>query len=257
MKGQSSTSARTKVAEETKSGKGAADRTGVLIVNSHPITRIGLAQLINNQLDLVVYDEAGTAAQALNALDTSKPNLVLSEIALPDKSGLELIKDIEAIRPGLPVLVISMRDEAFYAERALRAGARGYITKDESATELMNAIRQVLEGKIYLSQRISTQILESSLAGDPRRVRSSIAGLSDREFEVLELIGRALSTRDIAKRLHLSVKTVQAHRVNVKRKLRLKTSAELIRYAARWIDHERLNFSNASARSKKSYEYNA
>jgi DNA-binding NarL/FixJ family response regulator len=199
----------------------------VLIVNSHPITRIGLAQVINNQLDLVVYDEAGTAAKALDALNTSKPNLVVSEIALSDKSGLELIKDIKAIRPGQPVLVISMQDEAFYAERALRAGARGYITKHESAEELMNAIRQVLDGKIYVSPRISTHILETSLAGNARPVRSSIEGLSDREFEVFELIGQGLSTRDIAKRLHLSVKTVQVHRVNVKRKLHVKTSPEL------------------------------
>jgi DNA-binding NarL/FixJ family response regulator len=250
MKVQSSISAGTK-GRQNKSGKEATDRTGVLIVNSHPITRIGLAQLINKQLDLVVYDEAGTAAKALDALNTGKPNLVLSEIALPDKSGLELIKDIKAIRPGLPVLVISMQDEAFYAERALRAGARGYITKHESAEELMNAIRQVLDGKIYVSQRISTHILETSLAGNATGVRSSIAGLSDREFEVFELIGRALSTRDIAKRLHLSAKTVQAHRVNVKRKLHVKTSPELICYAARWIEHARLNISNGSGRSKK------
>ena len=132
MKVQSSIAAATKVGVLTKSGKGATDRIRVLIVNSHPITRMGLAQLINNQLDLVVCDEAGTAAKALDALNGSKPNLVLSEIALPDKSGLELIKDIKAIRPGLPVLVISMQDEAFYAERALRAGARGYITKHAS-----------------------------------------------------------------------------------------------------------------------------
>src|SRR6516162_2885623 len=251
MKVQSSIAAATKVGVLTKSGKGATDRIRVLIVNSHPITRMGLAQLINNQLDLVVCDEAGTAAKALDALNGSKPNLVLSEIALPDKSGLELIKDIKAIRPGLPVLVISMQDEAFHAERALRAGARGYITKHESAEELMNAIRQVLDGKIYVSKRISSHILETSLAGNARPVRWSIEQLSDREFEVFELIGQGLSTHDIAKRLHLSLKTVQAHGANVKRKLDLKTSSKLISYAARWIEHRRSNISSASAGSLK------
>ena len=249
MKVQSSIAAATKVGVLTKSGKGATDRIRVLIVNSHPITRMGLAQLINNQLDLVVCDETGTAAKALDALNGSKPNLVLSEIALPDKSGLELIKDIKAIRPGLPVLVISMQDEAFYAERALRAGARGYITKHESVEELMNALRHVLDGEIYVSKRISSHILETSLAGNARPVRSSIEQLSDREFEVFELIGQGLSTRDIAKTLHLSPKTVQVHRVNVTRKLHLETISKLISYAARWIEHRRSNIPNASARS--------
>jgi DNA-binding NarL/FixJ family response regulator len=237
MKVQSSISAATRTGGQTKSARGATDRMGVLIVNGHPITRMGLAQLINSQLDLVVCDEAGTAAKALDALNASKPNLVLSEIALHDKSGLELIKDIKAIRPGLPVLVISMQDEAFHAGRALRAGARGYITKHESAEELMNAIRHVLDGNIYVSKRISGHILETSLAGNP--VRSSIEQLSDREFEVSELIGQGLSTHDIAKRLYLSVKTVQVHRLNVKRKLHLETSSKLISYAARWIEHRR------------------
>jgi DNA-binding NarL/FixJ family response regulator len=249
MKVQSFISAATRAGGQTKSAKGATDRMGVLIVNGHAITRMGLAQLINNELDLVVCDEAGTAAKALDALNASKPNLVISEIALPDKSGLELIKDIKAIRPGLPVLVISMQDEAFHAERALRAGARGYITKHESAEELMNAIRRILDGKIYVSKRISSHILETSLAGNARPVRSSIEQLSDREFEVFELIGQGLSTDDIAKRLYLSVKTVQVHRANAKRKLHLKTSSKLISYAARWIEHQRSNISNASVRS--------
>ena len=251
MKVQSSIGSATKVGGQTKSAKGATDRMGVLIVNSHPITRMGLAQLINNELDLVVCDEAGTAAKALDALNASKPNLVLSEIALPDKSGLELIKDIKAIRPGLPVLVISMQDEAFHAERALRAGARGYITKHESAEELMHAIRHVLDGKIYVSKRISSHILETSLAGNAGPVRSSIEQLSDREFEVFQLTGQGLSTHDIAKRLYLSVRTVQVHRLNVRRKLHLETSSKLISYAARWIEDRRSNFSSASARSLK------
>ena len=138
---------------------------------------------------------------------------------------------------------------AFHAERALRAGARGYITKHESAEELMNAIRQVLDGKIYVSKMISSHILETSLAGNARPVRSSIEQLSDREFEVFELIGKGVSTHDIAKRLYLSVKTVQVHRLNVKRKLHLETSSKLISYAARWIEHRRSNIPNASVRS--------
>ena len=197
---------------------------------------MGLAQLINDQPDLVVCDEAGDAAGALEALKENGANLVLSEIALPDKSGLELIRDIKAMRPGLPVLVISMHDESLYAERALHAGARGYIMKDATGEQLMDAIRQVLSGKMYVSKKISSHVVEAFSGGSSASsTRLSVEQLSAREFQVFELIGLGLSTSKIARRLSLSVKTVNAHRVQIKKKLHIKTAPELISFAARWL----------------------
>lgn len=161
--------------------------------------------------------------------------MCLPDITLPGKSGLELIKDIKAMRSELPVLVVSMHDESLYADRVLRAGARGYITKHEGGEKLMRAIRHVLGGKIYVSERISAHILEIFSGGQAASERSSIEQLSDREFQVFELIGEGLSAREIARRLHLSPKTVDAHRANIKEKLNIKVSSELISYAARWM----------------------
>jgi DNA-binding NarL/FixJ family response regulator len=212
-------------------------RTRLLIVDDHPITRAGLVHLINRQPDMVVCGEAKNAAEALNAVDAGKPDLVLADIALPGKSGLELIKDIKAIHPGLPTLVISMHDESLYAERVLRAGARGYITKHEGGEKLMQAIRHVLSGQIYVSEKMSAHILKILSGEQAAPVRSLIAQLSDREFEVFELLGEGVSAHEIARRLHISTKTVDAHRANIKKKLIIKTTSELISYAARWMEH--------------------
>jgi DNA-binding NarL/FixJ family response regulator len=214
-----------------------ANRKRVLIVDDHPMTRSGLAHLINHQADLEVCGEAADAADAISALDACDPDLVLVDITLPDKNGLELIKDIRALRPALPILVVSMHDESIYAERVLRAGARGYIMKREGGERLLQAIREVATGNIFLSQRISAGILELFVGGQPLRERSCIQQLSDREFEVFELIGAGLSSREIATKLHLSTKTVQAHRANVMRKLNMKSTPGLVSYAARWIEH--------------------
>jgi len=236
MKPQSSVATEMKVRGQTESAQDARNRTRVLIVNGHPITRLGLAHLINDQPDLVVCDEAGDAAEALEALNRNRPKLLLSEIALLDKSGLELIKDIKAMRPGLPVLVISAHDESLYAERALQAGARGYIMKDATGKELMHAIRTVLNGKVYLSKAISSHALEASSGGTATSSkRSWIEQLSDREFEVFELIGLGLSVNKIAGRLSLSAKTVDAHRAKIKKKLHIKSASELVSFAARWL----------------------
>src|SRR5713101_1552228 len=178
--------------------KPAAKGTRVLIVDDHPITRAGLVQLIQHQPDLVVCGEAENAATAIDAVEGRKPDLVLADFTLPGKSGLELIKDIKAMRPGLPILVISMHDESFYAERVLRAGARGYITKREGGEKLMQAIRHVLSGQIYVSERMSAHILEIFSGGQAAPERSSIQQLSDREFEVFELIGEGFSAHEIA-----------------------------------------------------------
>jgi DNA-binding NarL/FixJ family response regulator len=222
--------------ERSKSAQHARNRTHVLVVNGHPITRMGLAQLINGEPDLVVCDEVGDAAKALEVLNKGRGNLVLSEFGLPDKSGLELIEDIKAMRPGLPVLVVSMHDESLYAERALHAGARGYIMKDATAGELLRAVREVLSGKIYLSKKVSSHVLETFPGRtSTSSARPSIEQLSDREFQVFELIGLGLSTSKIARRLSLSAKTVDAHRAKIKQKLRIKSASELISFAARWL----------------------
>jgi DNA-binding NarL/FixJ family response regulator len=209
-------------------------KTRVLIVDDHPMTRSGLAYLVNHQPDMTTCCEAQNAAQALEGIMRTKPDLVLTDFTLPDKNGLELIKDIRAVRPELPVLVISMHEESLYAERVLRAGARGYITKEEGGDKLMRAIRHVLSGAIYVSDQMSARILEIFSGGQAMQERSAVEHLSDREFEIFELLGGGLSTQQIAQRLHLSMKTVDAHRANIKDKLGVKTTNELISYAARW-----------------------
>lgn len=210
----------------------------ILIVDDHPLMRAGLAQLIDREPDLKVCAEAGTARRAIDLVTNQSFDLALVDISLPDKNGLELIKDIRALRPELPVLVISMHDETVYAERALRAGGRGYIMKDEGGETFISAIRQVLAGKMYVSQRMSAQILEVFSGRQPDHFGSPVRKLSDREFEVFQMIGQGISAREIAERLHLSVKTIEVHRANIKEKLDLKTAAQLVRFAVRWIDSQ-------------------
>jgi DNA-binding NarL/FixJ family response regulator len=213
-------------------------------VDDHPITRSGLAYLINHQPDMIACCEAQDAAQALEGVLRTKPDLVLTDFALPGKNGLELIKDIRAVAPQVPILVVSMHDESLYAERVLRAGARGYITKEEGGERLMRAIRHVLSGAIYVSEKMSARILEIFSGKRSTPERSPVEELSDREFEIFEFLGDGLSTQQIAERLHLSMKTVDAHRAKIKEKLKLKTTNELISYAARWTASPRLGPSN-------------
>ena len=198
----------------------------VMIVDDHPMTRDGLAYLIDREPDLVVAWQAEDAAQALRMVEKEEPDLALVDITLPDKAGIELIKDMKALRPELVVLVVSMHDESLYAERALRAGARGYITKQEGGAKLMLAIRQVLAGQIYVSAKTSARIVEI-FSGQPSAAqeRSPVAQLSDREFEVFQLIGQGLATQEIGARLNICAKTVDAHRLNIKSKLGLGTAA--------------------------------
>jgi DNA-binding NarL/FixJ family response regulator len=206
----------------------------ILIVDDHPMIREGLRTLISREPDLSVCGEAETAAEALKATAELNPDLVLVDIGLPGRNGLELIKDLRAFHPALPILVLSMHDELLWAERVLRAGARGYVMKREAGPVMVQAIRQVLANQLCVSEKISARILES-FAG--HRVESSPLGLlSDREFEVFELIGRGKSTTEIAGDLHLSTKTVEAHRAKIKEKLELKTMPELISFAARWVE---------------------
>lgn len=214
----------------------------ILIVDDHPMMRQGLAQLIGNEPDLIVCCEAENAHQALDAIQNQAPDLVLADITLPDKSGIELIKDIQAMYPGLAVLVISMHDESLYAERVLRAGGRGYIMKQEGGRKLLEAIRHVLTGQIYVSEKMSAKILEIFSGRRLEARKSPVENLTDREFEVFQLIGQGKGTRQIAEKLHLSVKTVEVHRVNVKAKLKLESSSELIRFAVRWVEMQNTGY---------------
>lgn len=215
-------------------------RKRVLIVDDHPFMRAGLAQLIDKQPDLTVAGEAGDPAAAMAELAQRRFDLVLSDITMPGRSGLEFIKDLHALYPDLAILVVSMHDEIIYAERVLRAGARGYIMKEAGGENLLAAIRQVLSGQVYVSPKMSARILENLSGQKPRGSNSPIEKLTDREFEVFQLIGQGKSTREIAKQLHLSSKTVDVHRGNIKEKLALQDTTALVRHAVRWVETQSL-----------------
>jgi len=216
-----------------------AERTRVFIVDDHPIVRQGLTQMINQEADLMVCGEAEDAQNALQAVAELHPDLVLVDLSLKEGSGLDLIRTLRTRQTMLPVLVVSMHDETLYVERALRAGARGYIMKHEATDIMMNAIRRVLRGEIYVSDKMSAKILAVFSGHRAGTEGSPVEKLSDREFEVFQLIGEGLSTRDMARRLHLSAKTVEVHRVNMKRKLNLGTARELAHYAVRWVESQK------------------
>jgi DNA-binding NarL/FixJ family response regulator len=211
-------------------------RRRILLVDDHPFMRAGLALLIDKQPDLMVAGEAGDPAEAVRVLAAQAVDLVLSDITMPGRSGLDFIKDLQASHPGLPILVVSMHDETLYAERVLRAGGRGYIMKEAGGENMLTAIRQVLAGEIYVSPRVSARMLESMSGRRPRGSNSPIEKLSDREFEIFQLVGQGKSTRDIAGQLHLSPKTVDVHRANIKEKLQLKDATALVRHAVRWVE---------------------
>lgn len=215
-------------------------RKRILLVDDHPFMRAGLAQLIDLQPDMVVAGEAGNPAEAIQKFAVAKPDMVLTDMTMPGRSGLEFIKDLRAAYPDVAILVVSMHDEAIFAERALRAGARGYIMKEAGGENLLTAIRQVLSGQIYLSPRMSANALDIFSGRRPRGSSSPIEKLSDREFEVFRLVGQGKSTRDIAQQLHLSTKTVDVHRGHIKEKLELKDTTALVRHAVRWVETQNL-----------------
>lgn len=219
-----------------KGGKTPAQKK-ILIVEDHPLTRMGLVQVISREPDFLICGEAETSAEAIEALTVANPDIVLTDITLRNGSGLELIKDVMAIRPGTLVLVLSMHDESIYAERSLRAGARGYLMKHLSAGHVVEAIRKVLEGEIYVSENVTENILGFISGKNEDAGRSSIDLLTDRELEIFGLIGRGKDKNEIASQLHLSVKTVDAHRANIRIKLRLKNFADLLRHAACWVEN--------------------
>lgn len=202
----------------------------ILIVDDHPMMREGLSSVINHEPDMIVCGVAENAHQAMDAVSKLSPDLALVDITLPGKSGLELVKDLKAVHPHLAILAISMHDESLYAERMLRAHANGYITKQQPPEELVRAIRQVLGNHLYMSKELSEKLLRR-FSGQPMKIQSSMEILTDREFEILQLIGAGKSSKEIARQLHISGKTVAVHSANIRHKLSLKTTAQLIRFA--------------------------
>lgn len=211
--------------------------TTILIVDDHPISRGGIAALIAMESDLAVSGEAGSAAEAIAAMEEQVPDLALIDINLPDRSGLELIKDIHARFPDIALIAISMHDENLYAERVLRAGGMGYITKQLAASEMVGAIRKVLQGDLYVSKEMSETLLR--IATNQRSSKGQtdpLRTLTDREFEVFLHIGEGRNTRVIAERLGVSPRTIEAHRTNIKEKLPVEDLTALIRYAVHWVE---------------------
>jgi DNA-binding NarL/FixJ family response regulator len=204
----------------------------IMIVDDHPITREGIARRISSEGDMMVCSEAESAQEALQIIEKQQLDLVLLDISLEASSGLDVLKDLRMRFPELHTLILSMHEESLYAERALRAGARGYIMKGASPEKLIQAIRQVLAGEIYLSESMTKTAL--ARIGNGKHSPYTIEDLSDRELEVFQLIGRGFGTREIATALHLSVKTIASHRENMKLKLNLKSSSALVQHAIHW-----------------------
>jgi len=213
-------------------------RTRVLLVDDHAVVRFGIAQLINRQPDLEVCGEEEAASTALSAIERLKPDLVIADISLKDSSGLELMRNIKAQYAGLPVLVVSAHDESIYAELAFRAGALGYLMKQEALEKIPAAIHRVLSGNVYVSDALGARMLQQQVRGQSNINESPVKTLSDRELEVFQLIGQWKKTKDIADELHLSIKTIEYYREQIKRKLNLNSASDLTHYATSWVQRE-------------------
>lgn len=209
----------------------------VLIVDDHPIVRHGLAQLINQQIDMEVCDEAESSTEALEKIAQHKPDIAVIDISIKGISGIELTKQIRS-ESKMPILVVSIHDESLYAERALRAGANGYLMKQEATDMLLSALRRILAGETHLSPNMGDRLLRKYVNGQGEAFFSPITRLSDRELEIFRHIGLGHGTRDIANELGLSIKTVESHRAHIKQKLKLKSAVELVHHAVQWAQNE-------------------
>lgn len=221
------------MAAKTKPTAAPSAKKKVFVVDDHPMTRVGQVETLNREPDLTVCGQAGTARETMEAIARLKPDLVVTDFTLPDKDGLEMIKDIQALHPGLPVLVVSMHEEAFYAPRVLRAGGRGYVMKSEGPEKIIAAVHTILSGQIALSPVMAARALES-FSGQSAKGGAPEDTLTDRELEVLCLFGEGWSTEEIAQKLHLSAKTVDVHRGHIKEKLGHRSTPEFLRFAIRW-----------------------
>ena len=224
------------VSSRTKSEKTEAPaRTKVFLVDDHPLVREWLTQLIQRESDLEVCGEAEDTHEALAKIAETKPDIVIADISLKTTHGLELVKDLQVRFPSLPVLILSMHDESLYAERVLRAGAKGYITKQEATKKILPAIRQVLSGQIYISEKMASRMVHKMVLGRAQEQKSPIERLTDRELEVFQLIGSGQGTRRIAAELHLGIKTVESYRARIKEKLKLEDGTQLLQQAIQWV----------------------
>ncbi len=207
----------------------------VLIVDDHPIVRQGLRRIMENEEDLVVCGEAETARDARIAIKELNPDVVIADISLKQGDGIELVRDVRAHHPQMPILVLSMHDEAIYAERMLSAGANGYIMKQAVSEQFLVSLRRVLEGGIYVSEAVGNNMIQKFASGGQYASANPIDRLSNRELQILHMIGKGMSTRETANALNLSVKTVESHRQRIKRKLNLSTGTQLVQYAVNWF----------------------
>jgi DNA-binding NarL/FixJ family response regulator len=212
------------------------DAKRIVIVDDHPLFRKGLEQLIHSDGAFAVCGEAGNAAEAMDVIRKCNPDMAIVDLSLPGANGIELIKNIRAEFPKLPILVLSMHDESLYALRALRAGAEGYVMKHEAMANVIQAIHEVFSGRPYLSPAMAARVITKAACGQAEGETDPAERLSDRELEILELIGKGREVREIANRLHLSPKTVETHRAHIKEKLQLKNAREVVRFAVQWID---------------------
>jgi DNA-binding NarL/FixJ family response regulator len=210
----------------------------VFVVDDHPIVRQGLSQLINREADLMVCGEAEDARTALDAIAPSKPDILIVDVSLDGPDGIELLKTIRSMGSKMPVLMLSMHEESLYAERALRAGANGYIMKQEATDRVLIAIRQILGGEVYVSDRMAQKMMHQFIGRPGDAKRFTMDELTDRELEVFRLVGQGHGTRQIAEELHLSVKTVESYYAHIKDKLSLKNARELVQHAVQWVTNQ-------------------
>jgi len=216
-----------------------AKKRRIFLVDDHPIVLNGFQLLLNAQPDLEVCGTAGSAEAALESVPGANPDLVITDLTLPGRDGLEFIRDILAIRPNQHVLIVSMHDELIFAARALRVGARGFLMKEAGAEKMLAAIRHVIAGSVYVSERMNAQILDNLSGNRESGKDSPLQKLSDREFEVFRMLGEGLTTKEVAGRLHISHKTVAVHRGHIREKLGIRNSAELLHQAVRWAESSR------------------
>lgn len=221
---------------ESSSGEPTSGKSRILIVDDHPLVRHGMAQLIDQEADLHICCEAGNAEKAMEAVRNCTHDLAIVDISMEGISGIELIKMLKTRNGNLPVLVMSMHDESLYAERVLRAGAKGYVMKHEAPETILAAIRQILRGNIHVSDRIRSRMLQQISDAPSQTDSSPLNKLSDRELEIMQLIGQGFRTAEIADKINRSIKTIEAHRANLKKKLNLNNAAELIHFAVQWAE---------------------
>jgi DNA-binding NarL/FixJ family response regulator len=213
-----------------------SSKTRIFIVDDHPLLRRGLAELINREADMMFCGEAEDSPSAMKAISQIKPDLVIVDISLKGYNGIELIKNIKAFDSKIQVLVLSMHDESIYAMRVLKAGAKAYVMKQEVVDKVMEAVRRIRSGKVFVSERVASRMLDQVVVGGDPSPDSPVDLLSDRELEIVNMIGSGLPTREIAAKLHISIKTVESHRARIKEKLDLQNAIQLVQFCVRWVE---------------------